>query len=93
MGDNGEFEILVLSVSGIALIYYLCSPKVCTEGEFLQFGGCSQVQSVALVAKAEGLGNPGESCSAQKGLMTLQCSVDEDWVGDELDMVTWIYQL
>lgn len=39
-------------------------PKVCTECEFLQLGGCSQVQSVALIAKTERLRDP-ESCAAE----------------------------
>ena len=36
------------------------SPKVCTECELLQFGGCRQVQSVTFIAKTECLGDPAE---------------------------------
>lgn len=33
-------------------------PKVNTQSEFLQFGGCCQIQPMTFIAKAECLGNP-----------------------------------
>lgn len=63
----------------VAFVFVL--PKVCTECKFLQLGGCSQVQSVALIAKTERLRDP-ESCAAETEIKTTASQRgDLSWAG------------
>lgn len=51
MGDNGEFEILVLSVSGIALIYMCAHQKSAQRVNFCSSVGVAKYSPWPLLLK------------------------------------------